>query len=397
MGSIIKFIVFTAVLLGIGYGGFTFYKSKMSGQSQEGPGAQAQGGQPMPVKVQIVKKEPIQIWKEFSARLEAVDFAEIRPQVSGVIQKVNFEDGAQVKKGDILYVIDTRPYQAAVNRIQADLNVALNETELAQKELDRAQNLIEVDAISKRIFDERESKLDVAKSRVFSMRAQLEQAQINLDYANVKAPISGKVSRDEIKLGNLVQAGPNAPLLTSIVSDAGIFADFEIDETTYLSEVRHMIENGDNAAIPVQLILSNGDVAATGVVQSFDNQIDSRSGTIRARALFDNKDNILLPGMFSTIKMGSAQPREVIVITDQAIGTDQNRRFVMVVENNTVTIRPITLGDSMGGKTIVTSGLNEGDKVITEGIMRVRPGMPVEPKTSEEMAAMVQASETPQK
>jgi len=396
MGSIIKFIVFTAVLLGIGYGGFTFYQSKMSGQSQEGQGAQAQGGQPMPVQVQIVKKEPIQIWKEFSARLEAVDFAEIRPQVSGVIQKVNFEDGAQVKKGDILYVIDTRPYQAAVNRIQADLNVALNETELAQKELDRAQNLIEVDAISKRIFDERESKLDVAKSRVSSMRAQLEQAQINLDYANVKAPISGKVSRDEIKLGNLVQAGPNAPLLTSIVSDAGIFADFEIDETTYLSEVRHMRENGDDAAIPVQLILSNGDIAATGVVQSFDNQIDSRSGTIRARALFDNKDNILLPGMFSTIKMGSAQPHEVIVITDQAIGTDQNRRFVMVVENNTVTIRPITLGDSMDGKTIVTSCLNEGDKVITEGIMRVRPGMPVDPKTSEEMASMAQATETPQ-
>lgn len=392
MGRILKFIVFMLVLLGIGYGGFTFYQSKNS-QPDRAQQAQQQGGQLMPVQVQIIKDEPVQIWKEFSARLEAVDFAEIRPQVSGVIKKVNFDDGAMVKKGDVLYVIDTRPYQATVNRMQAELSVALNEAELASKELERAKNLIEVDAISKRIFDERESQVNVAKSHVSSMRAQLEQARINLDYANVKAPISGKISRDEVKIGNLVQAGPNAPLLTSIVSDDGIYADFEIDEKTYLTEIRNTQSDSADIKIPVKLILSSSDLIVEGAVQSFDNRINVGSGTIRARAFFENTDNILLPGMFATIQMGSASPRQAIAVTDKAIGTDQDRRFVMVVdENNIVAVRPVTLGDSMGGKTIITSGLVDGDKVITDGIMRVRPGMPVDPKTAEEMAAMAQSS-----
>ncbi len=383
-----KTILMALFLICLGSGGY-YLTVAQAEQPAQGAAQRA-----MPVTVSVVSLEPVQIWKEFSARLEAVDFAQIKPQVNGIVTDVKFKDGAEVKKGDILYVIDIRPYRATVNRAQADLNAASNEVSLAKKELDRAKNLVEVDAISKRIYDERFNSLKVAQANVESAKAQLDQAKIDLDYANIKAPITGKISRDEIKVGNLVQAGPNAPLMTSIVSTQGIYADFEVDDQTYLA----LSTNGKNkeeAKIPVRLLLNNGEQSYDGYVQSFDNRIDPTSGTIRARAFFANEDKVLLPGMFATIEMGSAEAEEKIVISEKAISTDQDRKFVYVVNSeNKVTYRAIEVGESTGGKRVVLSGLSVGDRVITEGIIRIRPDMVVDPKTVEEQAIYMPALET---
>lgn len=374
-----NFIIFALIaFIFIGTGGYYLNQNYNQGKIPAGINPAAQS---MPVTVEVIKLQDIQIWKKFSAQLEAVDSAEIRPQVSGVVTDVKFEDGQMVQKNDVLYIIDPRPFKAAVNRAQSDLNAVNNQIILAKKELERAQNLIKVDAISKRIYDERSSAVDIAKSQAGSARAQLEQAKINLDYAYVKAPISGQVGRDEVKVGNLVEAGLNAPLLTTIVSNDKIFADFEIDEQTYIQQVRANKKEQNDKKIPVKLMLNSSDKAYKGYMHSFDNQIDSASGTIRARAIFTNNDSILLPGMFATIEIGSATLSKEIMISEKAIGTNQDQKFVYVVnDENKVTFRPIEIGDSIRGERIVLSGLNSGDMVITEGLIRIRPDMVVNPQ-----------------
>ncbi len=337
----------------------------------------------MPVISEVVRVQPVQIWKSFSARLEAVDFARIRPQVSGVITEIRFEDGQQVKKGDILYVIDPRPYQAAVNQAVAELNVAKTEADFAYKEFKRAQGLIKTNAISKRRYDERVSANNMARAAVEAIRARVERAQIDLDYAYVKAPVDGRISRAEITEGNLVEAGPNAPLLTSIVSDHGIYADFEVDEKTYLEYIRTIAKTqAAEKKIPVKLALKGDGSAYEGFVHSFDNQIDVSSGTIRARALLANKDGALLPGMFATVKLAGPAVKNQIIISERAIGTNQDRKFVYVVdENNTTTYREVMIGESVNGSRVITDGLSAGDRVITDGIIRIRPGMVVAPQS----------------
>ncbi len=336
----------------------------------------------MPVDVTIIKEEPVRIWKNFSGRLTAVDFVEIRPQASGLITDVRFKDGQLVNKGDVLYVIDPQPYKIAVAKAKADLVTARNRYELARKEYRRAKDLIETKMISQRIYDERASVKLVAESTVNSAEAQLAQAKINLDYAYVKAPVSGRVSRAEITVGNLVSAGPNAPLLTSIVSNKSIYADFEVDEQTYL---RYMQGDSFNESttqkIPVELRLQNNGIVYKGEIYAFDNRIDPASGTIRARAIFDNPQGKLLPGMYARMRLGSPTKEKIILLSERAIGTDQNRKFVYVVSDKNKTIyREVHLSDRIGGNRIVHSGLKAGDKVIVRGLMRVRPDMLVEPK-----------------
>ena len=206
--------------------------------------------QAITVSVEVMKSEKIQIWSEYSARLEAVAFAEIRPQVSGIITEVRFQDGQMVKLGEIIYVIDPRPYKAILDQAQADLETSKNNLTLATKEYNRAKELITTKAISQRVLDIRENVARTAQDSLSRALARLEQAKINVDYAYIKAPISGKISRAEIKVGNLVQSGANAPLLTTIVATNQIYADFDVDEKTYLTIL------GDNPEkIPVELYL----------------------------------------------------------------------------------------------------------------------------------------------
>lgn len=376
------------VVLGLSVVGYGLYNNHAIA-SQEEQVVQQQP-QAMPVTVTIVEPVEAQIWRDFSARMEAIEFAEIRPQVNGRITEIRFQDGQMVKKGDILYVIDPRPYQAALNEANAELASAQTDASLAQKELDRARDLIDTNAISQRVLDERLSRARSAYASVDRAKAMVEQAEINLDYAFVKAPISGRIGRAEIKVGNVVESNANAPLLTSIVATDRIFADFDVDEQTYLSFIQSIKQTGgQEESIPVKLYL-NGEngLSYDGVIDSFDNRIDVTNGTIRARAIFDNNDGILIPGMFANIKVGSPDAKSLIMISETAIGTDQDRKFVYVVDdNNVVQYRAITTGDSQKGNRIVTSGLNAGDKVITEGLMRIRPEMTVDPQTNVDKVA----------
>ena len=361
---------------------------------------QAMPGQAMPVVVTELTPEPVQVWTEFSARLEAAGFAEIHPQVSGIITAVHFHDGDTVKAGQALFTIDPRPYEAARNLAKADLLSAQSRLFLAEKELARAEGLIGTNAISPRTYDARENDLDTAEAAVEAAKARLKQAQINLDYTMVKAPISGKTSRIETKKGNLVQSGigSNTPLLTSIVDSHEIYADFEVDEQTYIAVNKAALKEGKTAAsgqfagtVPVELIIDGAPGHYIGTLDSFDNRLNTASGTIRARAIFDNKEGLLLPGMFARIKMGSLGEDEHILIPEKAIGTDQNRKFVYGVSpENTVIPMPVTLGAAMNGRRIVTSGLQDGDNIITEGIIRLQPGMPVMPMTAEQMKTMME-------
>jgi len=353
---------------------------------------------PPPVNVVAIAKEPVQIWKDFSGRLRAVDFVELRPQVSGSLHDIKFQDGQSVKKDDILFVIDPAPYEATVAQAKAAYQGAKNQSELADKELARAEGLVDSQAISKRTYDERQSESIVSKSSVESASARLRAAQIDLDHAYVKAPIAGRVSRAEITIGNVVQAGPNAPVLTTIASNEGIYADFEVDEQTYTQNVYNIARDREaQSKIPVEMSpKAVSDATYKGTIESFDNHIDPATGTIRARALFDNKDGTLLPGMFVTVRLGSASQDEAILISEKAIGTDQDRKFVYVVDpTGKVTYREIKTGASISGKRVVLSGLNEGDLVIVDGIIKIRPDMVVTPQITNAKAAEAAPTETP--
>ncbi len=344
-----------------------------------------QAPQALPVNVEVVKTAPIQLWKGFSARMTAVDFAEIRPQVSGNLTEVRFEGGEEVTKGEILFVIDPRPYQAAVKQAKAELDSAENDARHTQRELERAEGLVKIQSISERIYDERENAAIIAKTNVEAAKARLIQAQIDVDHAFVKAPITGRTSRAEITAGNVVEAGANAPVLTSIISSNGIYADFEVDEQTYLTHIRAVAKDRTaEKTIPVKLSLGNGEFLYEGYIHSFDNRINTASGTIRARAYFTNDDNALLPGMFGKLQLASAIQQEHIVIDEKAIGTNQDRKFVYIVDDNSkVAYREVTLGDSLDNKRIITKGLQDGDTVITEGLIRMRPGILVKPTVKE--------------
>jgi len=339
--------------------------------------------QAMPVAAETVKSKPTQIWNSYSARLEAVDYVEIRPEVSGKIEEVSFEDGQTVEAGTKLFLIDTRPYQAALNQAKAELAAARNQSSLTWKELKRAKELIKTNAISKRVVDERSTAHSVASSQMKAAQAKLDLAALNLEYAKVKAPISGRLSRAEIKKGNLVQAGPNAPILTTIISTNEIYADFEVDEQSYINFINDAKTSASkDKKIPVMLTIGE-NTEREGHIDSFDNRIDVTTGTIRARAIFDNADGALLPGMFATVKMGSPSKRNQITISEKAIGTDQDRKFVYVINDKNLTeYRQIKIGDSSKGMRVILSGLEEGEKVITKGIIRIRPGTLVAAKNT---------------
>lgn len=357
--------------------------------------AAAQGAdapQALPVPYVTVAEKPVQIWKEFSARLQAIDYVEIRPQVTGTIQKIHFEDGQAVKKGDLLFTIDPRPYEASVALARAAVTAAKEIEDLSQKELARAEELLKSGAISKQGYDERVNSQKVNKSQSAGANAQLKSALVDLDHTTIESPIGGRISRPEITEGNLVSEAA-APLLTTIVSETDIYADFEVDEKTYLDFVRGNAGQTLEAekSIPVRLLLKNDNKVYEGTIKSFDNKINPSSGTIRVRATFKNDDGALLPGMFARAQIGSSGTENRITITEKAIQTDQSRKFVYIVgEGDVATYREVKPADSVNGERIILSGLEPGDRVIVDNLMKIRPGAPVKPMSPEEIAAMQQ-------
>jgi multidrug efflux system membrane fusion protein len=323
----------------------------------------------IPVTVRTLAERKMRLWSEFPARLQAVDFAEIRPEVGGRITEVHFEDGQSVRKGDVLFVIDPEPYAAALARAQAN-------ADFAKKELDRAEGLVKAQAIAQRIYDERANASRVAD-------AELARARIDHERAFVKAPFSGRASRPEITVGNVVQAGSGAPLLTTVLSGGKIYADFEVDEQTYLETIRGNADGRDQERhVPVVLTLPNDKQRAfKGSVYSFDNRIDAVSGTIRVRAKFDNAGGALLPGMTVSVNVGDSKEASVLVVPARAVGIDQNKKFVYVIgKDDKVAYREVVLGKQVDSDRIVLSGLQAGDRVIVDGVQHVHPDALVAPQ-----------------
>jgi membrane fusion protein, multidrug efflux system len=338
----------------------------------------------LPVAVARLETQTVNPFAEFSGRINAVDYAEIRPQVSGRITEIRFHDGEHVNEGDVLLVIDPRPYQAAVDKAQADLQTAINNAKFAKAERDRGSQLVKSNYLSQETFDQRVNADEVAKAAVQSAQAALESAQINFDYAYVKAPISGRVSRAEITVGNLVGSPTAAPLvLTSIVSDNGVYADFEVDEQTYLNNVRNYGQShAEQRKIAVDVVVrGDADLVYRGHIYSFDNRIDTGSGSIRARARFENTNGGLIPGMFVSVRMGNGAIDDALLVPESAIGNDQNKRFVFVVgDGNKAEYRAVALGPQVDGNRVVLTGLKAGDRVILDHLQRLAPGAPVIPQ-----------------
>jgi membrane fusion protein, multidrug efflux system len=336
----------------------------------------------VPVTVAAVETRPVRLWSEFSGRLTAVDSAEVRPEVNGRIIEIRFKDGQEVHAGDILFVIDPRPYEAAVAKAEADLATARTNAQLAKVELDRATRLIDQQAVARDYFDQKKNASGVSAAAIQSAQAALEQAKLDVDHAYVKAPISGRVSRAEITVGNLVQTSPAAPLLTTIVSSNGIYADFDVDEQTYLKNVRaHAANAAQEQKIPVELtVQGDNDHVYNGAIESFDNKISTGTGTIRARARFANTDGALMPGMFVSVKLAGAAASKVMLVPDEAVGSDQSKKFVFVVgQDRKADFREVALGQDVDGQRVVLSGLRTGEKIIVDGLQMVQPGAVVDP------------------
>lgn len=318
-------------------------------------------------------------WQDFSGRLEAVDRVEIRPQVSGILTQVHFRDGAAVRKGDVLFTIDPRPFAAEVARAEAQLAATEARVAYTASDLARSERLIADNAVSRRDLEEKQNAARDAAAGVQAARAALRIARLNLDYTTIKAPIDGRMSRAEVTIGNLVST-TGGPALTTLVSSDRIYAAFDVDEQTFLKSV-NPARTAKGTSLPVHLGLADQDGYSTqGRIHSVDNRLDTTSGTIRVRAVFDNPDGRLVPGLYARIRLGSDTPREAVLIDDRAVGTDQDKRFVLVVgDGNRAAYREVRLGKLQDGLRVVEDGLKPGEHIVVNGLQRIRPGDPVTP------------------
>jgi membrane fusion protein, multidrug efflux system len=340
------------------------------------------------VTVAKVECKPLVETDEFTGRLEAVDHVEIRPRVSGQLDSVHFQEGAIVQKGDLLFTIDSRPFQAEVDRLKAELERAHAQLARSQSDFARAERLHNNNGMSVEEYDRRNSARAEAEAQVASVEASLRGAELNLEFTHIVSPITGRVSRAEVTRGNLVTSGGGGPatLLTTVVSLDPVYAYFDADEQTYLKYGKQARagKKGTNgeASGPIYLGLAGEeDFPHKGVVNFIDNQVNPTTGTIRARGVFNNKDLSLTPGLFARLKLAGGQTIRGCQIDDAAVGTDLNQKFVLVVDaNNAVAYRPVTLGPIVNGLRVVRDGLHEGDVVVVNGLQRVRPGMNVTPK-----------------
>jgi RND family efflux transporter MFP subunit len=350
--------------------------------------ANPQAQQPAPqVSVATVLERDVTEWDEFTGRLEAVESVEVRPRVTGYIESVNFTEGSVVKKGDLLFVIDPRPYRAELSKAQAELARALARSELTAGEAARSEKLVSIKAVSHEEYDQRVNASREAAANVDAARAAVEAARLNIEFTRITSPITGRVSKAVVTSGNLVTGGSNAAtLLTTVVSTDPMYVTFEGDEQVYLkyAELARRGERSSSrdAANPVLMGLADEDgYPHKGAMAFVDNQIDPRTGTIRARASFDNKDGYLTPGLFARVKLLGHNSYRTVLVDDRAIGTDQSQKFVYVVDaENKVSYRAVKIGRVTDGLRIVQQGLEPGETVVVNGLQRVRPGVIIAPE-----------------
>jgi RND family efflux transporter MFP subunit len=335
------------------------------------------------VSVAAAVSRSVTEFDEFTGRFEAVDRVEIRPRVSGYISSVNFTDGGEVKKGDVLFVIDPRPYVAERDKARAQLAQARSQLVLAKSERERANNLLGQHAISQEEFDTRTAGREQAQANVEAAQAALDAAALNLEFTRVTAPISGRISRALVTGGNFVADGQT--LLTTLVSLDPIYVSFDGDEQVFLKYSKlartHDGRSGETGD-PVQVGLADeNDYPHRGVMVFVDNALDPATGTIRSRALLDNHDHVFTPGLFARVKLQGTGQHTAVLINDSAVGTDQTVRYVLVVgAGNKVLYRPVQLGPVIDGLRVVQSGLAAGELIVVNGLQRVRPGAEVAPQ-----------------
>lgn len=338
----------------------------------------AEAPPPPAVDVAQIRPESITLWDGFTGRVAALESVDLRPRVSGYIDKIAFKEGERVKQGDLLFQIDARPYQARVNVAKANLKRARSQFQLAQSEAKRAQHLLQSRAISKEEADQRASALATAHSAVLAFEAELDSAQLNLDYTQIRSPISGRVSRAFVTRGNL--ASTDQTLLTRIVSVDPVYIYFESDEETAMATLSRL-GDGSQPMVKVSLTGDNG-LPHNAQVDFVDNQLDSGTGTLQYRAVMANPDGQIRPGQFARVQMPIADLDQALLVDQKAVLTDQDRRYVYVVgEDNTVSRRNIRLGRGSNGLTVVREGLKSGERIIVNGVQKIiMPGMKVSPE-----------------
>ena len=352
-----------------------------------GSGGAQSTAPPPEVSVAQVLQRPVKDWDEFTGRLQAVETVEIRPRVSGYIDLVAFTEGKVVKRGDLLFVIDPRPYKADRDRAAADLKRFRTTLDLAKIEQQRVQRLKESGAVSQEEVDERESTVAQAEANVSGAEAALESAELNMTFTRVTSPIDGRVSRAEVTRGNLVTGGNNGgTFLTSVVSMDPIYLYFEGDEATYLRYVA-LARAGErpssrDAPNPVRVGLANEQgFPHEGKMDFVDNQVNSQTGTIRARAVLENKDGLYIPGLFARVQLLGSGEYMAVLIDDRAVNTDQSQKYVfLLASGNKIEYRRVKLGRVIEGLRIVREGLKPGDVIVVNGAQRVHPGVVVSPQ-----------------
>ncbi|WP_417695328.1 efflux RND transporter periplasmic adaptor subunit [Roseibium sp.] len=347
----------------------------------------------IPVTVADVKSRAITVWQEFSGRLEAVDRIQLRSRVAGAIQSVDFREGSLVKAGDLLFTIDPASYEAAVAQREGQVASAQAQLKLANLELDRGNKLIGARAISQSALDQRLNAFAEANANLQTAEAALTSAKLELDYTKLTAPISGRVGKIEVTAGNLIAAGLSSPVLTTLVSIDPIYASFNVSEDI-VAKALAALPASDGALPPIEQIPVEIGTSADegtpikGKLQLIDNQVDAASGTISVRAVFDNPDKRLIPGQFVRIRLGEPNPLEKILISERAVGTDQDKKFVYVVDSeNKVSYRPVELGRSAEGEQIIESGLSSGERIVVNGLQRIRSGAVIDPQPEDKIAA----------
>ena len=344
---------------------------------------------PPPVTVAQPVKRTVTDWDEFTGRFEAVQEVQIRARVGGFVTSVEFRDGAIVRSGDLLYVIDARPFEAVAEQADGQLADARAKAELAKRELDRALTLNQTQAVSDSIVDQRRQTLQAAHAAEMQAEGALKAAKLNIEFTHVMAPITGRASRHLVTPGNLVQgADGGATLLTSIVSLDPIYIYFDVDEATYQRNSKLWFEgrrpSSRDTPNPVQVTLT-GETKPShdGKMDFLDNRLDASTGTLRSRAVIPNKDLSILPGQFGRVRLIGSSPYEALLLPDTAIATDQSRKIVFVVkDDNTVEAKPVVLGPLDDGLRVIREGLKAEDRVIVDGLQRARVGAKVTPQAA---------------
>ncbi|NID16833.1 efflux RND transporter periplasmic adaptor subunit [Luteibacter yeojuensis] len=343
-------------------------------------GPVAHGARPAPlptVTFRAAEERTVFDYQDYTGRLEAVDVVDVRPRVPGTLLAVHFTDGQHVAAGDLLFTIDPAPYRAQVNQAQASLAVAEERRRLAGSELARGQKLVEANAISRKEFDVLDNTAREAAASLKGADAALAQARLQLAYSQVRAPIAGRISRAEITTGNVVGAGGDATPLTRIVSDGALYASFNVDEQSYLRLIAPSLRAGVLPTVAVGLADDDAyPYAAT--VQGIDNQMDTRSGTVRVRARINAVSPAMLPGLQARVRLHGGQPYHAVVVDDAAVGTDQDRKFVLVVNaKDTIERRVVEPGVLQGRERVLRSGIEPGARVVIDGAFKAPPGTTV--------------------